>query len=469
MAENIQARTAEHRLTNLLKRVFINSNLHYAGLAAVTGLALLLRLYRLGEWGFWIDEVLTVNRVLGGLSDVTRPSFHIIGFTMNLFGVSDWSARLAPALIGVISLPVIYFLTRRVFGSGAALLAVLFLALSPWHLYWSQNARFYTMLLFFYTIGAFSLYWWLETDRLRYLIAGVIFVGLAALERMNAAFFGPVVVVYLLALVVLPFGRPNGLRWRNLLLLAVPAGLFALYQIAVVGFVDSFNEWILGRTHNPLRVLFSVIYDIGLPLFIMGILGGVYLVLKKNRAGLFFFLGALVPTLTLVAMSPFTQAFSRYVFMTLPAFAILAAVAAKEIFLHAQKPGKLLAVGVVLLLVADASSQNFLYFTFQNGNRENFKDAYAMVQERMAPEDWVVTTRPEIGEYYMGIQPVDSNQIDLDGIIASGRPAWFVMDNRTHISDELQEWFPANTRIEGVFDVFIPGRLMETRVYYYDG
>jgi hypothetical protein len=86
----------------------------------------------------------------------------------------------------------------------------------------------------------------------------------------------------------------------------------------------------------------------------------------------------------------------------------------------------------------------------------------------MQPEDWVVTTRPEIASYYMDIQAVDSNRIDLDGIISSGRPAWFVMDNRTHISNQLQTWMNANTGIEGVFDVYIPGRPMEMRVYFYN-
>jgi hypothetical protein len=102
-----------------------------------------------------------------------------------------------------------------------------------------------------------------------------------------------------------------------------------------------------------------------------------------------------------------------------------------------KQPARILALGLVLVLLADAASQNVLYFTTQNGNRENYKDAYAQVQASRQPEDWVVTTRPEIAEYYMGIQPVDSNRIDLDGIIASGRPAWFVMDNRTHVSTEL--------------------------------
>jgi hypothetical protein len=170
-----------------------------------------------------------------------------------------------------------------------------------------------------------------------------------------------------------------------------------------------------------------------------------------------------------VLLSPFTQSFSRYVFMTLPFWAVLAAAAAVEVFRLVGRPARVLALGLVLVLLADAASQNVLYFTTQNGNRENYKAAYTFVASEMQPGDWVVSTRSEIADFYLGMQTVDSNRIDLDGILASGRPAWFVMDNRTHVSEELQSWIPANTRLRGVFDVYVPGRPMEMRVHYYPG
>jgi mannosyltransferase len=444
-----------------------HTSFQYAALTLITLIALLMRFYRLGDWGFWIDEVITVNNVMHNLHQSTRPTYHLIGIAVSTLGVSDWSARLVPALVGIISLPLLYFPTRKLFGVGVALLAVFLLAISPWHLYWSQNARFYTLLMLLYSLGTFAFFHWLETDRFRYLGAALVLLGLAALERMNTVFFGPVVVVYLLGLMWLPFGKPPGLRWRNLVMLIIPVLLFAGYQIVVSGMFDKLTTWIFGRTHNPLRVLLSIVYDIGLPLFLLALLGGVYLMLQKNRAGLFFFLGAVVPTLTLVALAPFTQAFSRYVFMTLPLWVILAAAAAKELYIHLEKPARILAVGLVFLLAADAVSQDVLYFTTQNGNRERFKEAFAYVDQHRQPEDWVVSTRAEIGDYYLDIQTVDSNQIDLDGILASERPAWFVMDNRTHISDRLQGWISEEAELLQAFDVYIPGRLMEMRVYRY--
>jgi mannosyltransferase len=441
----------------------------YMALAAITLLALALRWYKLGEWSFWIDEALTVNYVLAGSQLFSSPtSFQLIGAAFHFLGVSDFSARLGPMLLGVAAMPALYLPVRRLFGPGVALLALLLLALSPWHLYWSQNARFYTALLLLYSLGMLAFYQWLETNRIAWLgLAGVL-LFFAALERMTAVLFAPAAGLYLVILLLVPgFGRPAALTRRNLLLLAAPVALIAGYVLFFTSVPAELAHWILGRSHNPLRVLLSVVYDLGLPLFLLALLGGVFLVQQRSRAGLYFLLGAVVPLAALVAISPFTQTFSRYVYMTLPIWAVLAAAAAREIFVHVQRPGRVLALGLVLVLLADAASQNVLYFTTQNGNRENYKAAYAQVQAGMQPGDWVVTTRSEIADYYLGLTSVDSNRIDLDGILASGRPAWFVMDNRTHVSEELQRWIPAHTQLVGVYDVHIPGRPMEMRVHYY--
>jgi mannosyltransferase len=368
----------------------------------------------------------------------------------------------------LITLPLLYFPIRRYLGVAVALLAIGLLAISPWHLFWSQNARQYTSLLLFYSLGMFVFYHWLETDRFRYLLVAGLLMILAVLERMNAAFFGPVVVLYFLSFLVFPINKPAGLNRRNLFILALPVLAFTVYQIFVLGAIEEYSFWILGRVHNPLRVLLSLVYDIGLPLFLLALAGGAYLLAQRSRLGLFLILNALVPVLILVALSPFTQAFSRYVFMILPVWAVLGAVAIKEIWMQTQKNARVLALGLALVLFAEPLSQNVLYYGFQNGNRENYKDAFALVQQHKQTEDFVVSTRSEIGEYYLGHEVVDSNRIDLDGIIASGHPAWFVMDNRTHVSERLQTWIGSETQLVDVYDVYVPGRPMTMRVYYFD-
>jgi mannosyltransferase len=469
MIDNTHSKVTNMRAGGQLVDLAAASYLQYAALVAITGLAVLLRFYRLGEWSFWIDEVLTVNYSLADMGRFWTPnSFRLIRIALDTYGVSEWSARLAPAILGILTVPLFYFPVRKYFGVWVALLATTILAISPWHLYWSQNARQYAALVLFYTSGFFAFYHWLETDRFRYLVAAGVLMLLAAIERMNAAFFGPVVLIYLTSLKLLPFGRPAGLHWRNMLLLVVPTVALALYLAFGMGMLADYTFAILGRNHNPLRVLLSVIYDIGLPLFLFGLLGGIYLLTQKSRIGLYLLLGSLFPIVLLAMMAPFTQTFSRYVFLTLPGWAILGSVAAKEVLANTTKHARVLALGLVIILLVEPISQNVLYFSFQNGNRENYKDAFALVAQHKQPGDFVVTTRSEIGEYYLNQEVVNSNRIDLDGIIASGERAWFVMDNRTHISDRLLEWIPANTLLIDTFDVYVPGKVMAMRVYLYN-
>jgi mannosyltransferase len=468
MINRIYSRTADTTPSGLLSGVLVNTTYQYIVLAAITLVAAGLRFYNLGEWGFWIDEVLTQGYVLRDQGSLWFPiSFRMIYVSLMVLGISDWSVRLVPALIGIITIPALFFPMRKFFGPVVALLAVALLALSPWHLYWSQNARFYTALLLFYALGSFAFFQWLETDRLRYLFLAGVMMLFAAMERLNTVYFGPVVVLYLLALLKLPFGKPAGLNLRNLLLMAVPVLLVGFYLVFGIGAISDFATWIYGRVHNPIRVLMSLIYDIGLPLFLLGLFGGAYLLQQRSRLGLFIVLNALVPVILLTITASFTQSFSRYAFMAMPFWAVLGAVAAKELFAQSQKHVKVLALGVVLVLFADAASQNVLYYGFQNGNRENFKDAFAMVQERGLPTDHVVSTRPEIAAHYLGVQAIDSNRIDLDGIEAAGERTWFVLDSRTHISDRLQSWVDEKAKLKGVFDVHMPGKEMLMRVYLF--
>src|SRR5262249_59034398 len=61
---------------------------------------------------------------------------------------SDFFFRLPSVLFGIGSLPLCYLLARRLASPAAAVWAVLVLALSPLHIWYSQEARMYAQLLF---------------------------------------------------------------------------------------------------------------------------------------------------------------------------------------------------------------------------------------------------------------------------------------------------------------------------------
>ena len=262
-----------------------NPYYQYGLLLLITLLALMLRLYKLGEWSFWIDEIYTINRAQVHYADLEAifrnipPNRNWVPLSLiategvlNIFGINEWSARLVPSLIGIISIPTLYFPIRRLFGSPVALIAVLLLAMSPWHLYWSQNTRFYTSLLLFYSLALFAFFFALERDRLGYILLFIGLTYLATSERLFALFIGPVVAGYLLLLKILPFEKPPGFRVRNIILIILPgiaAALIELYSIVIAGqsrFFGDFGWFFLYHTDDPIRMLGWIGFNIGIPL-----------------------------------------------------------------------------------------------------------------------------------------------------------------------------------------------------------
>lgn len=451
----------------------------YVLLGGVALFALGMRLFDLGRWSLWIDEVYEIHyaqEAMRNLSAITRPSLLVIGGLISSLGVSEWSARLGPALIGVLSIILLFFPFRKLFGRWTALLAVVLIALSPWHLHWSQNARFYTSLLLFYNLGLLIFFFGLERNKTLLLLFSFIALGLAVLERKMALFIVPVVGVYLLALLALRMELPAGVNRRNVIALSLPIALLGLWQVYSVAFAGGepfyakFMILFLGHEHSPVRVGLSIVSDLGLPLFIMALAGGFFLLRKRSRAGIFLLASAVVPVVLLVAGAPFAQTFSRYVFLALPSWALLAAYAMVSLLRQVKGEYRWLALGVLAIMLIEPVSQDLLYYTAQNGNRQDWKGAFAVVEKGWQAGDEVVTTRTEIGEYYLPGMPVTWTQgLKPKNIPKAGQRVWFVIDDRTgFVSPELNSFLQNNTRLVSVNDVYIPGLPMIMRVYLYD-
>jgi 4-amino-4-deoxy-L-arabinose transferase-like glycosyltransferase len=428
----------------------------------------MLRLYKIGEWGFWIDEIYTIDRAVGDLGSLMVPvSLRLISIPLSILGVNEFSARIVPAILGILTIPILFFPVRKLTNGTTALITILLLALSPWHVYWSQNARYYTALMLFYGLASLCLFIWLESENPWYLVFSMILIGFAMLERGTTLFVFPVFVAYIIALYVLPIERPSGLRWRNLALFFVPMFILGLLVVFLTGNIFSFFTKIVGYQHNPIRVSFSVIFDVGLPLFFLAILGGIYSQFQKSRLGLFLLIGTIVPLVILLIISPFVMAVSRYIFQTLPLWIMLGAIAIKAMLDNVSGNGKYLALGFALLLIVEPLSQDFLYFNYQNGNREDFKGAFEIVAEYKLPGDLIVSGRPEIGRYYLDDKVKSAHNVKINDIENSVQQSLFVVDNRSGFPSKLQEWIEENSQLIGVRDVYMPGKVMMMRVYLY--
>jgi uncharacterized membrane protein len=117
-----------------------------------------LRFYRIDAMSLWIDEATQYRMANAGtISEVIRealavanpPLSQIINHLFLQFGQSDYFLRLPSVLFGVASLPVFYRVAIRIAPQRAALVATAMFALSPFHLWYSQEARPYAQLIFF--------------------------------------------------------------------------------------------------------------------------------------------------------------------------------------------------------------------------------------------------------------------------------------------------------------------------------
>lgn len=441
-------------------------------LALVVLLAAFLRFYKLGEWSFWGDEFFTVGGREDGFNYTlirSSLSMSLIQFVVGQFGITEWYARLVPALLGVVSIPVLYWLTKKMFNPEVGLAAALLLAVSTWHVYWSQNARFYVPLLLFYTAALIFFHLGLEQDRLWYFVATIFFLGLATKERLLALFFVPVVVSYVAILWLIPFERPAGLRWRNLLVFFAPllgSGLFFAGP-----YLQNLSAWMKGFgnvNNNPVWLLVVVIYYVGLPTVIAAGLGAVYFLAKKDRGVLLLSLGAVVPLIILMGLALFHYTASRYVFMTLTSWVILAALAAVELIRQSRGQHKILAASLLLLLVAGSLGENVLYYRYQNGNRDNWKDAFELVKAEKQAGDLVVSINPELADFYMQEKTMAIGEIDLNLLETGQQRVWFVEDSVALEQTPIHPWLVSNTQLIQSLDVQARAQNFKMKVYLYD-
>jgi len=479
----MDSKRIEARIADLSNR----SWLVYGLLFLIILFAAVLRFYKLGEWSFWIDEIYTINHAMAHFSspqlilDNVPPARNWIPVSviltaqaLNVWGVSEWSARLASMMIGVISIPILFFPVRRLFGDWVALISALLLAVSPWHIFWSQNARFYTSILLFYTLALFTFYFGLERNKPGYFVLFYGLLYLAFSERLFAFFIFLVIAVYLVALWVFKFEKPMGLTFRNLALAGLPilAGaaieLYSRIAYSESRFFADFDWFFLYRNQDPVRLLGNISFNIGVPLMVLALFCGLFLILRKDRAGLLMTVNAVVPVTILVAANPFIFTKDRYIFMVLFSWIVLAAIAIHEMFKNVNGQHKWLTLGILALLLAGAGGDLLPYYRTNHGNRAEWKTAFYTIQEQSRPDDIVVTYWPEFRPFYLDREFIQYEEIDVPTLLDSGKRYWFVMDAETiWANPKVKTFLETNGRLIDVRYLRTPDDFY-LRIYIFD-
>ena len=173
------------------------SRLLLVALLLIIAVGAALRLSELDADSLWLDEASSIefsNHPPAGIIEATAKDVHpplyyfALHYWMLLFGDSETAVRFLSALFGILALPVVYKVASHLFDRSTGLLAAGGLALSRFHLEFSQEARMYSLLCL---LSLLSIYYFLKLleGKSRYALAGYIITSALMMYTHVYSFF----------------------------------------------------------------------------------------------------------------------------------------------------------------------------------------------------------------------------------------------------------------------------------------
>lgn len=452
-------------------------------LACIVSIGAFLRFYRLGTWSFWIDEVLTVldakdfsisNSPINPIPYIAAKFSIFMGENLSFLydGGSEWNSRLIFCIVGIISIPIVYNLGKTLYNNRVGLFASVFVALSNWHLFWSQNARSYILTFLFGALVAWFFYRSLENDSTLFTICALLSSICLILSHLLAAAIVPALAAYAILRLLEDHNRK---RWLNLIIFflpfAIPVLMLALPHVR--GYISSgwgHNVW--GR--SPFYVILTIVQGVSIPIAVTAFIAAI--IKWQNRSTRFLICFAGVPLLLLLIASQLQNVAGYYLFWTTPAYFILAAVTCQQVW-DAMKENTLLKVLLPVLLILVLLSQNYLYYQYENGGRPKWREAFNFVELQMQPTDKIVLSEPRMGSFYLPeMEQVYVGEL-LDDVMgfedgwksAEMERLWFMVDvasfNVFDADKTVRKWIRERGRMIETFPTFSRAKDRTIHIY----
>jgi uncharacterized membrane protein len=170
-------------------------------------------MYHLGYKGLWGDEIGEVivansdniSTVLSGASHHLSPplDYIILHFFLH-FGISDFIVRLPSAIFGMLSIILIYYITKTLFGPKEGLISAFLLAISPMHIFYSQEARMYSLFVF---LSLLSLLFFIKAINEGSMLTWIGFIISTTLNIYTHYFASFVIFIYVLFIITMVYKK----------------------------------------------------------------------------------------------------------------------------------------------------------------------------------------------------------------------------------------------------------------------
>ena len=410
-------------------------------LLAITLCAAVLRLYNLGTWSLWVDEAHTFRDIVAPIDEfwATETSRYPLSylllrciadvFSLAPVDLSEDILRLPFAFFGIACVPALALVARGMIGRRSAMLAALFLAISPWHIYWSQNARSYSMVLFFCLIALGAAFYGIQRRSvgLVLLSIGLFFVG--GFCHPSANVLAASALIYFLIAVSVHRRRADRPldKWAPLLIVALLATLVIL-SLPILE-----RMWVVKRPRFSLfHLIQTVVFYVGLPMLVAAVGGALCLFDRGARSATFLTCMVVLPLLGISVLSSIeVKVTAQYAFAILPAVYMLAAVLVNSlarVFPGTGLRSIVLRLVPLAMIVMHMIGQDFLYFEKEGGWRPRFKEAvsYIRLHAKLGGDrDLVVlTTNGPSVAYYFDPEHARGGVLDTERVQVLSIESW---------------------------------------------
>ena len=203
-------------------------------LGTIVVIGAVARVIRLNS-GLWTDEILALQRsfrlsladiVTSFFGDTHHPLYSVFArISLLLFGESPWAVRLPAMVFGVATIAMTYAVARLTTSRRVALFASALLAVSYHHVWFSQNARGYTLIGLLALLSTWTLIRLLETPTWKLAVAYALCAALGAYTHLTMVFVAVGQALVAGVDLVRPQSARSRVDWR------IPVGAFFLAAI----------------------------------------------------------------------------------------------------------------------------------------------------------------------------------------------------------------------------------------------
>ena len=437
--------------------------------------AAVLRFSHLGDADFGLDEILHLHvaeQLLQGnppalpsgfIYDRGLPFSYLVALAGSMGGFNEYTLRIPSAILGVLIILLVYWITTRWFSASAGLCAAFLTTFSPIEVAMSREVRMYTLFQILFLFLLFFFYEGFETSppinrnkRLRYphlaqwisalnirpaflVLAGIFSLLAWEVHRLiQTAVSGVIVYLFLMGVIALGVRKMNlSIRLKYigtcLLMLIGALGVFLFFPQKIEELISVTSiapAWKVDQAYNWHYYRWLLLDEYPL------IFGGLTILLlfgltKQPQLVLFISLSLLVPIIMHSAVFP--QKSYRYILHVLPLMYMLAGVGFSELFSFLWKEGLKLNIGGYIppkmwpLVVSGVLGVGMLgmlinmpWFMrtvkdYANGfnaphvsdvQHHNWKTAMTYISQHQKEGEVIISGYPLLSRYYGATQPL---------------------------------------------------------------